>query len=140
GYYAIDARKLAYGGGPSFDVFEVVARTLSLAIGGPDAGLLRNAATLIALCLISFGFVALVRRKSDEAAFFAASLVLAPAGILLCYHAHYLDVRYFFVLFPFVWLLCARTLASLSDQGMLRQVAAVTVVIAATAGNVLHLT
>ena len=124
GDYLIDSRKLVYGGGPTFQVPQVLGRTLSLIVGGPDAGVLRYGAGLVALCIALWGIWDLVRRKNDEAVFFAVALFLAPAAVLLFYHARFLDVRYFFVVVPFFWLLAARALARLDAYGASGRVAA----------------
>ena len=60
--------------------------------------------------LIAIGLYLLHRERNDEAIFFLTALVLAPAAVLSVYHARFLEVRYFFVLLPFVWLLAARAL------------------------------
>ena len=60
--------------------------------------------------VIAIGLYLLHRERNDEAIFFLTALVLAPAAVLSVYHARFLEVRYFFVLLPFVWLLAARAL------------------------------
>ena len=136
GVYLIDARKLVYGGGPPFSVPEVIGRGLSLLAGGPASGPWLIAAAVAMIAVAAYGLVVVARRRRDEAVFFAAALVLAPAAVLSVYHARYLDVRYFFVLFPFVWLLGARGLARLAAAGRIGQLAAAALLAVSFAGNV----
>ena len=136
GVYLIDARRLVYGGGPPFSISEVVGRALSLLAGGPPSGAWRIAAASALVLLIAYGFVVVARSRRDETVFFATTLVLAPAAVLTVYHARYLDVRYFFVLFPFVWLLAARALASVAASGHAGRLAAVSIAALSFAGNV----
>jgi len=139
GVYLIDARKLVYGGGPPFRALEVLGRALSLAVGGPASGSLRYVAGLLALSVILWGISDLVRQKRDEAAFFAGALLIAPASVLLFYNARFLDVRYFFVLLPFLWLLGARALTRISAQGILGPTAAASLVVASLIGGFVRL-
>ena len=86
--------------------------------------------------LLAYGLVVVARSRRDETVFFATTLVLAPAAVLTVYHARYLDVRYFFVLFPFVWLLGARALARVAASGHAGRLAAVSIAALSFAGNV----
>jgi uncharacterized membrane protein len=136
GVYLIDARKLVYGGGPPFSISEVIGRALSLLAGGPASGTWRIVAASATALLVAYGLVTIARTRREETVFFVTTLVLAPAAVLSIYHARYLDVRYFFVLFPFVWLLGARALASLAASGSSGRLAAVSIAALSFAGNV----
>lgn len=137
--YAVHARKLYFGGGPAFNIPDVIGRVLSLAAGGADAGPLLYVTAVSTACFVVWGIVDLVRRRSDETVFFATTLVLVPAGVLFAYRAEFLDVRYFFVLFPFVWLLATRSLASLYRQGRAGQFVATVLIAASIGGNIVHI-
>jgi hypothetical protein len=139
GIYLIDARKLTYGSGPPFQIADVLGRALSLSIGGASAGAWQIVGVLAAVASIACGAALLVWRKNDEAVFFAVTLVLAPASVLLFYEPRYMDVRYFFVLVPFIWLLAARTLAALADRGSFARACAAALLVVSTLGNLLHL-
>jgi hypothetical protein len=136
GVYLLDARALEYGGGPPFSVGEVIGRGLSLLAGGPASGTLQIAAAAALVLVVAYGFVVVAKQRRDEAVFFAATLVLAPAAVLAVYPAPYLEVRYFYVLFPFVWLLAARALARLAGAGSLGRVCTALLVALSFAGNV----
>ena len=138
GDYLVDVRKLSYGGGPPFRISEVVRRTLSLAVNGPAAGSLSNLAAAVAAAIVVIGIADLYARKDDEWVFFAVAVVLAPASVLLVYHARYLDPRYFFVLLPFFWLLAARSLARVWLRGFAGRVAAAIFAGLYVAGGVAH--
>jgi hypothetical protein len=136
--YVLDARHLAYGGGPAFSMSEVLRRALSVALGGPDAGMWGLVSAAYAVCLIAVGLQLLRRERPDEAIFFVTALVLAPAAILSVYHARFLEVRYFFVLLPFVWLLAARTLAYARASGPAGRVIVPIMLTASIIGNGVH--
>jgi hypothetical protein len=91
-----------------------------------------------AVCLIAVGLHLLRRERSDDAIFFVTALVLAPAAILSVYHARFLEVRYFFVLLPFVWLLAARTLAHARASGPAGRVIVPIMLTASIVGNGVH--
>jgi hypothetical protein len=137
GLYLIDARKLVYGGGPPFSVPEVVGRTLSLLAGGPSSGIGQLVAMVAAIGITIYGIAVIGRRRGDEAVFFATAL-LAPAGLLAIYQARYFDVRYFFVLCPFMWLLGARALAHLATLGPIGGLASGTLIVLSTAGQLIN--
>ena len=139
GIYLLDARKLVYGGGPAFTFTDVVTRVLSFAAGGPDAGIWKWIAFAGAVTVIGYAMWILVRDGDDEWVFFATSLVFAPLVVLLSYKARFLDVRYFFILVPFLWMLSARALAELSTHGLAGRSLAVTVVLVSVAANLAHL-
>jgi hypothetical protein len=138
GDYLVDVRKLSYGGGPPFRVGEVVTRTLSLAVNGPAAGSGRNVAAGMTAVILILAIADLYARNEDEWIFFATTLLLAPASVLLMYHARYLDPRYFFVVMPFFWLLAARSLARLWTRGVTGRAVAATFTALYVAGGVAH--
>jgi hypothetical protein len=138
GDYLVDVRRLRYGGGPPFRVGEVVARTLSLAVNGPAAGSVRNVAAAVTAAILLLAIAELYARKDDEWIFFATALLLAPASVLLIYHARYLDPRYFFVVMPFFWLLAARSMARVWASGMTGRVVGALLAAVYVAGGVAH--
>ena len=138
GDYLVDVRKLSYGGGPPFRIGEVVSRTLSLAVNGPAAGGVRNVAAGVTAGILLLAIADLYAQKDDEWIFFATTLLLAPASVLLMYHARYLDPRYFFVVMPFFWLLAARSLARTWSRGVGGRVVAATFVALYVIGGVAH--
>jgi hypothetical protein len=139
GIYLIDARKLVYGGGPAFTFTDVVTRVLSFAAGGPDAGAGKWIAIASVTSVIAYAMWLLVRERDDEWIFFATGLIAAPLLVLASYEARFLDVRYFFVLVPFLWLLAARAVAFLATQRYVGRSVATTLVIVSVIGNLAHL-
>jgi hypothetical protein len=138
GIYLVDARKLVYGGGPAFSVLDVVTRVLALTAGGQNVGVERWSAMLRTVVAVVCAIWLLVRARDDEWIFFVTTLVVAPALMFLVYEPRYLDVRYFFVLVPFLWILGARTLAFLSTQAFGGRVFAVAFLLVALVGNLAH--
>jgi hypothetical protein len=136
--YLLDARHLAYGGGPAFSTSEVVGRGLSVALGGPGAGAWAMVAAAYTISLIVVGLILTWREDGDEAIFFATALIIAPVAVLGVYRARFLEVRYFFVLLPFVWLLAARTLGVVLSSGGIGRAVAAALLIASIAGNAMH--
>lgn len=137
GYYIVDVRRLAYGGGPPFDAVDVGRRALALVVGGPEQGMYALAAALCGFSLIVAGIGLLLRERRDEALFFAA-LFMAPAAVLLVYTPRFLDVRYLFVLLPFFFMLASWSLERIW-RGHLGRVSATALVAAFVAGNAQHL-
>ncbi len=137
GYYIIDVRNFVYGGGPPFDAADVVRRALAMSVGGPEEGMLALAAALCAAALIAGGIVQLARERRDEALYFAA-LFASPGAVLLVYTPRFLDVRYFFVLLPFFFVLASVTLARLWTEPRGR-ICALALVALFAAGNAQHL-
>jgi len=137
--YLLDARHLAYGGGPAFSMSEVVRRGLSVALGGPDAGAWAIVAAACTISLIALGLILTWREDGDEAIFFVTALILAPVAVLGVYRARFLEVRYFFVLLPFVWLLAARTLGFVLWFGRTGRAVVAALLIVSIAGNATHI-
>jgi len=94
--YWVDLRHMVIGGGPPFTVVETVARTLSLAIGGPVAGSLRGLMVIAAIVLAVASIVAVRRSGSNLWILFAATL-MAPAVMLATVPTSVLFERYFLV-------------------------------------------
>jgi uncharacterized membrane protein len=140
GIYLVDVRLLDYGGGPPFRMSAILGRVVSLTVGGPDAGGAGQlVGTIAAIAVSLYGIGVLASRRHHETLFFATTLVLAPAAILIVYHARFLDVRYFFVLMPFAWLLMARALAHAATHGQFGRAFATIAIAASIAGNLVHL-
>ena len=135
--YVLYARHLVYGGGPAFSTAEVLRRGLSVALGGPDAGVWALASAVYAVCLIAVGLDLLQRERNDEAIFFLTALVLARCRAV-CLSRAVSRGRYFFVLLPFVWLLAARALAHGLSSSPAGRVIVPALVTASVLGNGAH--
>jgi hypothetical protein len=136
--YVLDARHLGYGGGPAFSASEVIRRGLSVALGGPDAGVWAIVAALYTVGLIAAGLILTWRDAGDEAIFFTTGVIIAPVAVLAVYRARFLEVRYFFVLLPFVWLLAARTLGFVLARGRRGRFVVPALLVMSIAGNAVH--
>lgn len=136
GVYLVDARKLVYGGGPAFSVPDVVMRVLSIVGGGSDAGADRWSAMLSTSVAALFGIGILIKARNDEWVFFVTTLIVAPALMLLVYEPRFLDVRYFFIVVPFLWILAARVLAVATTHGGYGWIFVVLVLVSVSVGNI----
>jgi hypothetical protein len=110
--YWLDLRHTVAGGGPVHGTLTVIARALSLCVGGPEGGpWLVPAASVAAIAGVLS--IALVRRSgSDLWILIAVTAGVAPALTLLTLDTTLLFERYFlvaaaFLTFSFGWLLAA---------------------------------
>ncbi len=110
--YWLDLRHTIAGGGPVHETWTVIARALSLCVGGPEGGpWLVPAASIAAIAGVLS--IALVRQSgSDLWILIAVTAGVAPALTLLTVDTTLLFERYFlvaaaFITFSFAWLLDA---------------------------------
>jgi hypothetical protein len=136
--YIVDARHLVYGGGLPVPTSAVLARILSLALGGPDAGPILILTVTCTVVLIAIGAALSIRADTAEGAFHIVAIALAPTAVLLVYQPRYMDVRYFFVLLPFAWILMDRAFVFLATKDITVQLACCVVLAVSIAGNGAH--
>jgi hypothetical protein len=136
--YFVDARHLVYGGGPLVRTGPVVASALSLVVGGGNAGPVLIAALSCTIMLMAIAVTRLIRRRNIESMFYAAAMVLGPAVVLLMYQARFMDVRYFYVIVPFAWLLADEALVYLSHLNVVFRYGCTACVALSVLGNVVR--
>ena len=108
--YWIDLRHLVFGGGPVTSASDVLARTMSLVVGGPEDGPWRAPAALACAAAAIASLVAMRRAGTDLWILCGVTGVLAPLITILFVDSNLLFERYFlvsaaFVLLSFAWLI-----------------------------------
>lgn len=124
--YLVDVRYLRIGGGDRMNIYEMVAKSIALAVGAGSASLTRNlivggltvAASLAAI-------VSLVRTKSDVWLFFLITVLIAPVALLVARRPDILYPRYFYINILFLLLLLGYFLGRLWQFDRLGRVLAV---------------
>ena len=104
-WHRLFLKDMVVGGGPIYSVWEVVAKSASLLLGLPDTPGLRAGAALALLIVVASGLYGLRLAGDDQAPFFVAMLLVAPALVVLVTRPKYLYFRYFVICFPYFLLL-----------------------------------
>jgi hypothetical protein len=138
--YWIDVRHMQVGGGPRYELSQVLIETASYMLGGPANGGLAPALGALALLLALLALRQLWRRGDDLWLFFAVVLFLSPSALLLMVRHDVLFVRYFLVGASFFLLLLALLFARLARAGRLGRWAAALLILAFLGGNAWHTT
>jgi len=135
GLYFVNLRHVAVGGGDEQPLLTVLAQSLSLAVGGPQAD---PGAALVALAvLVAAGItlVELVRSDSDLWLPLAAGALGLPALVLLLAGPAVLYPRYFLVSMLFLQLLVSWGLVRLFDRARFGKLLYLALLAAMLAGN-----
>jgi hypothetical protein len=111
GLYWVDVRKLHVGGGPDYDVLQVLGSTASLLFGVPSVGWLPLAALAVAVGIAIVGIMHLARRGEDAWVFHLVVILISPAILLAVARPDVLFERYFILSHAFLLLLLAELLA-----------------------------
>jgi hypothetical protein len=120
--WAVDLRFLAVGGGPPYDLAEVLREWLDATLALPRGPL--EVAGLVAVAVAAREVARLAREGRPEWAFHATVLAAAPAAVLAWTRPAYLAPRYLAVAAPFLLLLLARAGARAWVRGGGRRLAA----------------
>jgi hypothetical protein len=137
--YWIDLRHVVIGGGPNLTAAEILARTLSLALGGPQAGPWRGVVAAAALMLFAAGIHAVRRSGSDLWVLFLVTTFIAPALTLAFTRSSLLYERYFLVAVAFGLLAAGWSLASIARRSRIAAVAIVAAYVFANGTQVARL-
>jgi hypothetical protein len=113
--WAVDLRHLVIGGGPEYDLVEVLRETLRATLGIPRGPL--ELLAIVALGAAAYEVIALARAGDRRWAFFAVTVAAAPALLLAARRPPILAPRYFLVTVPFLLVLLASALARLARLG-----------------------
>jgi hypothetical protein len=135
--YAVDIRRMQFGGGPPQPTSTVLARLISLGLGGSFSMPAPAALALMLLAVAGFllGLRLLARDAQNIGLFFAVAVVGSPALFLLGKPA-YLFERYFLISFVFFLLLLSFVLGSLWRRSRAGAVAALLLTGGIVAGSI----
>jgi hypothetical protein len=111
--YFINIRHMLGAGGNLYDVSEIVVKSLSLTVGGPESGplaVLVSAAVLVAFLM---GLRSLWNDEPSRAVFFLIVVAIAPTVLFLAMRRPIIHTRYFLISVTFLLLLLSHVLAQL---------------------------
>lgn len=134
-FYLVSLRGLVFGGGPPAPTGDVIARLISVGLGGPAEGWERFPWLLGAMLLLTTGLWRLHREGRDIWLFFLVAVAVSPA-LFLIRRTPFLFERYFFVSFVFFLLLVGHVLGTLWRAGGPARGLSLLVLLAFLAGNV----
>jgi hypothetical protein len=147
-FYLVSLRGMDVGGGPPDAVTNVLARLVSMGLGGPALGLAMLPWLIGAALLFGAGSWLLAKEPGEMWVFFTVAVVGSPAlfllGLALRPGDRFLFERYFLIPFAFFLVLSAYVLGTLwrtaleRRYAMVRRIAALLVLIALLAGNLWH--
>jgi hypothetical protein len=104
-------------GGDILPLARVIADTMAAALGLPMQVEYRLGALFLGGTLVTAGLVILARMiRSDVWIFYFSALLLTPALMLGVNSRPYVYVRYFFVLFPFFYLMIGETMDAIARK------------------------
>ncbi len=132
-------RRMDIGGGPPYSLVNVLAGTLSLAVGGPEEGRVAIAVGLTAGAMSLISLVALLWSHRDQFAFFGVVILLTPTVLLLFQRPPTLFARYFLVSIVFFLMLASRQLAAIYTRGASGKLVYAALVLTFLGGNGFHL-
>lgn len=113
--WALDLRHLLIGGGPPWDLLEVLRELSRSALGLPE-GLLEILA-VPAVAVVALELVAMARERDHRWIFFTVTTVVAPTVLLFVRRPEFLAPRYFVVTVPFVFMLLGAAAGRLVRRG-----------------------
>ncbi len=147
-FYLVSLRGMDVGGGPPEATANVLARLVSMGLGGPADGVAMLPWLIAAVVLFGAGLWLLAKEPGQIWAFFAVAVVGSPAlfllGLTLRPGEHFLFERYFLIPFVFFLLLSAHVLGTLCratrerPHGWVRRIVASVVLLAVLAGGLWH--
>ncbi len=147
-FYLVSLRGMDVGGGPPEATANVLARLVSMGLGGPAGGVAVLPCLVGAVLLFGVGLWSLAKEPGELWVFFAVAVVGSPAlfllGLALRPGDHFLFERYFLIPVVFFLLVSAHVLGTLwrtaleRPHGLVRRIAALLVLIAVLAGNLWH--
>lgn len=137
-FYFTILRRMVNSGGPVIPLYEVVAQTLSLAVGGPWGGWPAMVAAGGVAVIAVAGVIGLFRSADDRWVLYASVLCLMPTGLMLATGRHEVYPRYFTIAVAFLCLLLGRLAGLAWDSGRRGRTMAALFVLAILIGNGMH--
>jgi hypothetical protein len=104
-WYMFFLKNMVIGGGPVYQIQNVVAQGSALLLGFPQIAGIEGAAMFCVLILIIAGIICLYREHDSQWLFFLIILTFSPAFLYIVSHPVIIYFRYFIICFPFFYLL-----------------------------------
>lgn len=136
--YEVDLWQVINGGGPIYPLGEVVAQTLSLAIGGPDTGAGIAAGAACASLLYLAALAVLWRRDRDWCILSMLTVIVMPTVLMVATGRREVYPRYFLIPVAFLQLTMALAVAAFDARGRLGRILTGILLGCLVLGNGLH--
>jgi len=104
-WYIFFLKNMVIGGGPVYQIQDVIAQGSAMLLGFPQAGGIEVAAMFLMPVLITAGVFFLYREHDPQWLFFLIILTFSPAVMYIISHPVIIYFRYFLVCAPFFYLL-----------------------------------
>ena len=104
-WYTFFLKNMVIGGGPIYQIWDVIAQASALLLGSPESLFFSGAAMLCVLMIITAGVICLFRERDPQWLFFLTILSFSPAILYIVSNPALIYLRYFIVCFPFFYLL-----------------------------------
>lgn len=138
-FYVIEVRHITIHGAPEYAVLDVLAKSLSLAGGGPAAGPWALVVGAVTALVFAGSIVWMALRKESTWPLFALVVFVVPAAFLAILRPEVLFVRYFVVSIGFGLIAAAALVACLFRAGSSARVAGAVLLAAFVVGNAINL-
>jgi hypothetical protein len=138
-FYFIEVRNITIHGAPEYAMLDVLAKTLSLAGGGPATGPWALVVAAVTALVFAGAIVWMAVRREAVWPFFALVVFAVPAALLVILRPDVLFVRYFVVSIGFGLIAAAVLLGGLLRSESPARVTAVVVLAAFIVGNAFNL-
>ncbi len=137
GLYVVDIRHIQHGAGPESPIASIVGRLSALTLGLPETGVFPAVAIAVCAGIAVAGIWRLRRDPSRRWVFYAITLLLAPACVVVARGREFpfWSERHFLVCVPFLLLLLARLLVHVANSGRRGRAAAILFVALYVTGN-----
>jgi uncharacterized membrane protein len=132
------------GGAPLLPYLEVAATTTSVAFGGVALSSINAEATgwslFLAISIVTVCIIEIIAwmRSGDPRALLVTLILLTPWVAVATFQPHFILPRYFIIQLLFAYLVAARFLVRLMQQGRFGSLVCAVLMIAYLAGNLLH--
>lgn len=136
--YETDLWRVFNAGGPIYPLSEVVTQTLSLAIGGPDAGTASIAGAACAALLFLAGLAILWQTDRDWCILSVLAVVVMPTVLIAVTGRREVYPRYFLIPVTFIQLTLALAVAAFDLRGRQGRILSGILFACVLAGNSLH--
>jgi hypothetical protein len=129
---------ITYGYGPEYSSITVMDQLTAYLLGYPENSYFRYIFMVIGMAVLIMESITVTKRDAGLGAFFI-TIILLPLTFFLITQPKYFNVRYFFVLYPFLIILLTHFSVRLADISLLCKICSVLLVILILTGNFQHI-